>query len=322
MPKRRRIMKNLLLLLAFLVIVQGCGEKSDIIFNRTNLYPEGIAYDADRNEFLVTSLTTGDIGRVGLNGKYKLFISDNKLISAMGIHVDKKRDRLIVCNSDPGVSKKSAKKTQMKKASLGIYSLKTGDLIKHVDLADANSGNHFANDFTIDPEGNLFVTDSFSPVIYKVDINYRVSIFLSSPKFKGKGFNLNGIVYHPNRYLLVTKYNQGKLFKIPVDKPESFAEVQLPGTLLGADGLVLTSPKELVVVQNMGQNRVTILEGSGDWKKAAIKKQYLKGFAYPTTGTIASEKIFVLNAKLNRLFSGKNEKVDSYEIINISDKKE
>ena len=314
-------MKIFLMLFALLIIVQGCEKKSGIVFNRPNLYPEGITYDTGRNEFIVTSITTGDIGRVDINGKYKLFISDNKLISAIGIHVDEKRNRLIVCNSDPGKSKKSTKKTQMKKASLGIYSLKTGDLIKHVDLADEKPGNHFANDFTIDPKGNLFVTDSFSPVIYKVDINYKVNIFLSSRKFKGKGFNLNGIVYHPNGYLLVAKSNQGKLFKIPVDKPESFTEVKLPKTILGADGLVLINPKELAVVQNKGEGLVTVLEGIDNWKKGKIKKQYLKGFAFPTTATIASGKIFVLNAKLNRLFSGKNEKVNSYEIINISDKK-
>jgi hypothetical protein len=50
-----------------------------------------------------------------------------------------------------------------------------------------------SNDLTFDTAGNIYITDSFSPVIYKVDTDYKVSILIQDPAFAGEGFNLNRI---------------------------------------------------------------------------------------------------------------------------------
>ena len=117
----------------------------------------------------------GTVGIVKADGTYKAFAKDPLLISTVGMSADPDRNRLLVCVSDPGVSEKTSPKTQKKLARLVSFDLKTGKRQKSVDLdklAPAG-GEHFCNDLAIDGDGNAYVTDSFSPIIYRVDRRSR-----------------------------------------------------------------------------------------------------------------------------------------------------
>ncbi len=279
----------------------------EITFNKNRLFPEGVDYSYKSNLFYVSSLAEGKIGRVDMKGQYEVFIDDPKLVSAIGLRVDDKRNRLLVCNSDPGVSFKTRKKTQRKLAGLGIYDLSTGKLIRYVNLGRLKKGYHFANDIALDDNGNAYVTDSFSPIIYKVDVAGNASIFLRNRKFKGSGFNLNGIVYHPNGYLIVAKMNSGELYKVPVNNPKSFKKIKSPVKFSGADGLLWADKDQLVVITNQ-LNTIFLVSTTDDWKSTKVlKNDSRKIWEFPTTGTRVGKNIYVLNAMLNRLF-GKSEK--------------
>jgi len=282
------------------------------------LFPEGIAYDQSKDEFLITSLTKGRISRVTRKGKVTKFIEDKDLISAIGIELDSKNGRIIVCSSDPGVSEKTSKATQKKIAGMGVYDAKTGKKIKFMDLGKLNDGPNFANDIAVDVEGNIYITNSFSPVIYKVDKSYNASIFLQSDAFKGEGFALNGIDYHPEGFLLVAKSDTGKLFKVPVANPASFIEVDQSENLKGADGIVLIDQNQLAVISN-AQKIIYILTTDDQWKSAELKNALTSpSLEFPTTGTLVKGEFYLLNAKLNQLFGG-NKKVKKFEIYSIKD---
>ena len=91
------------------------------------------------------------------------------MVSAVGLRIDSQRDRVLVCNSDPGVSLHTDKTTQGKLAGLAVFQLSTGKLIKYLDLGGLSSGgNHFCNDIAVDDDGTAYATDSFSPIIYKI----------------------------------------------------------------------------------------------------------------------------------------------------------
>src|SRR5688572_28549228 len=98
-------------------------------------------------------------------------------------------------------------------AGVGIYDLKTGKPLSYVDLGPLAEGPHLMNGIALDPSGNAYITDSFSPVIYKVTAEGSASIFLRDERFAGKAINLNGVVVHPDGYLLVIKKSDGALFK-------------------------------------------------------------------------------------------------------------
>lgn len=76
----------------------------------------------------------------------------------------------------------------------------------------------FAEDVTVDAEGNAYVTDVKGSKIWKVGVNEELLSTIRSPLFTSKEwyknlFTLNGIIYHPEGYLLVIHTMSGNLFK-------------------------------------------------------------------------------------------------------------
>lgn len=296
----------------------GCNSSptavtpSAVKFNSVALYPEGVDWDARNQRFLVTSIRKGEIGSVKDDGTYWVFAKDPRLISSVGIKIDVQRDRVLVCNADPGAAEKSSPATTGKLAGLAAFQLSSGKLIKYIDLAKGIDGGHFCNDLTVDKDGDVYVTDSFSPIIYKVDTNYRSSVLINNGAFNGKSFNLNGIVIKDN-YLLVVKMNSGQLFKIPLDNPNAFNEVKLESPIYGADGLSWAPDGALMVIANnnayvgatppTATNKVIKLRSNDNWKTATVVGQSDTGDVFATTGTIRDGQFYVIHAMLQVLFN-------------------
>lgn len=271
-----------------------------IAFVAERQYPEGLAYAPTLDRFLVSSLTRGNVGTVDQHGRYTDLLTDNRLISSVGIRV---RDgKLYVCNGDLGVAANSRPETMFKTAGLLVFNLATRQLLRSVRLDSLlPDTRHFANDVAFDAQGNAYVTDSFAPVIYKVTPGYEASIFSNDPLFSDAlvagtpGFNLNGIVYHPDDFLIVVKANEGKLFKVSVRNPGVVTEIT-GANLPGGDGLVLLE-NSLYVVH--GQNKVSRVRSSDGWATATIIKTDTVGYAQATTNVAVKGRIYTLNGRLN-----------------------
>ena len=265
-----------------------------IRFTSNALYPEGIAYDGGSTSFLVSSISTGTIGKVDLKGTYSSFITDSKLISTLGIQVDSARNRVLVAVGD--LKNTAATATRDNLAAVGIYNLKTGASVAFVNLGQLKTGvKHLANDIAIDAQGNAYITDSFSPIIYKVDMSNNASIFLENDAFKplhvGDMAGLNGIVFHPDGYLIVSKMDTGELFKVPITSPNTFTKitsVALPG-----DGLLLTKDKKLVVMAPT-LNKAHLVSSTNAWANATVEKTYDTGDVWATTMALKGNDIFGL----------------------------
>lgn len=191
-------------------------------------------------------------------------------------------------------------------AAVGVYDLTTGDALLYVDLTSTYAGPHLLNGIALDAAGSAYVTDSFSPVIYKVDADGSARVFATDPRFAGEGISLNGIVVHPDGYLLVVKKSDGVLFKIPLDTPQSITTVQLGRRLEGGDGLLLLpGAARLLVVANQiptaATNAVLALSSRDGWQSAEVEGDALLGDVYPTTATLAGDTVYVLHSKLNQL---------------------
>ena len=316
---------------ALILIISGCDKGKEtttakqeepakemaapdtISFKSMALYPEGVEYDAAGQRFLVTSLRYGTVGEVKDDGTYTEIIKNDNFVSAIGIRIDSDRDRLLVCNSDPGVSVHTTPGTQGKLAGLGIYQLSTGNLIKYIDLASLSSdaGGHFCNDIGLDSEGNAYVSDSFSPIIYKVDANNNATIFLKNERFKGKGFNFNGLVIKDD-YLLIDKANEGILFKVPLNEPEKFTQVSIPETFLGADGMLWDADGSLIVIAH---SKIFKLTSTDNWASAKVESSIDTGPVYTTTGVLRDGDVYALDARLDVLFNPETkEHIETFNI--------
>lgn len=273
-----------------------------ISFTKAALYPEGVEYDAANKRFLVTSLHEGVVSEVKADGSNKVILQDPAMVSAIGIRIDAARDRVLVCNSDPGASIHTKKENQGKLAGLAAFALSTGKLIKYVDLGALAAGGHFCNDIAIDAAGNAYATDSFSPIIYKIDANYTATIFAQNDRFKGEGFNLNGIVVKDD-YLIVAKYNEGVLFKFPLNDPGKFTEVKIEQKLVGADGLLWSTDGSLIAICNLQTNKVFKLTSTDNWASAKVVGSADTGAVFATTGVNINGDIHVLYAMLHVLFN-------------------
>ncbi len=308
--------KRIYIFAAVLSIYTNLGAQN-ITFNADTLYPEGIAYNSANDMFFVSSLRSGKIGTVDKKGNYKVFINSPEMISAIGINLNKKTNTLLVCSSDPGVSIKTGSATQRKFAKLIGYDATSGKQKFIADLGALNpSGFNFANDVTFDEEGNSYVTNSFSPIIYKIDKEGTPSIFVTSEVWKGEGFSLNGIVYHPDGFLIVAQSNTGNLYKVSLNNPTTIKKIETE-PILGVDGMIFNPKKnELIVISNARQE-ISQLKSDDNWYSTKKMNSVKSVDTFPTTGTIVGANYYILNAKLNELFNPTAPKSNSFTIQEV-----
>ena len=300
------------LMLASAMTISACEDHPDspnalfperINFVADRQYPEGIAYSSQLTKFLITSIPQGKIGTVGPNGQYEDILTPPELISGIGMKVA--GNLVFVCNSDRGVSIKSTPESTRQTAELLVFNLTTRQLERRTDL-DAlipAAEPNFANDVTLAPDGTAYVTDSFSPVIYKVAPDGAASVLVKDDaNFASPTFGLNGIAYHPDGYLIVANTGQGKLFKVDLINGNLVSEITGTGTLPG-DGLTLLN-NDLYVVT--GGNRVAQLRSTDNWQTASIIKFDEGVYTGATTSVAVNNQIFTLNSRIGTIGDAKD----------------
>jgi sugar lactone lactonase YvrE len=290
----------------------GGVSAQGITFTAEQAYPEGIAWHPTQKVFFVGSVHTGTVGKVSPQGVYTPFIQDGQLVASVGLALDVKRNLLWVAIGDLGASTRSSPATAYKLAAVAAYDATTGERRAYHDLSHLIEGGHLANDLAVDAAGNIFITDSFSPVIYRVDAQGQASVFAQSDWFKGEGFNLNGIVAHTDGYLLVNKYNSGEIFRISTRNGADIQRVNLPEAVKGADGMLLRGKNRLIVVQNAGNDQVVELVSTDGWRSATLQPARKSVHSFPTTVAQVGKDLYVLNSRLDTLLTKDAPKVSEY----------
>lgn len=294
-------------ILTTLLLFCGCGyamaQTERINFKGDKLYPEGTAYHPAGKFFFVSSVTTGTIGKVDEKGNYTVFHADQGLKSSYGMKVDLKRNKLWVCIGDATQSMYSEPGTYKKLIRLIGLDLSSGSRVNDIDLSSLVPGEHYANDLVLDDAGNIYITDSYAAVIYKVDTLGKPVVFCKNDLFKSIDVGLNGIIFHPDGFLIVAHNTNGALYKVSISNPALVEKVTVPTFFPGADGLLLKDKNTLYLVQNKGTNKIFEVTSKDGWRTASVTSgtKLVDRFDNPTTLTRYNGKVYALNAKLNKL---------------------
>ena len=296
-------MKNIAVLFLLFVFAGAGAQTPRINVKVPDLYPEGVALNAKTNQFFLSSVRTGTIGVVNQAGNYTAFYQDSTLKSSYGMKADAAHNRLWVCTGDANYSRYKSPSTFKKIARLIAIDLTTGKKVQDIDLAKLYEGKHFLNDLTLDDKGNIYLTDSYSPVIYKVDAQGKSSIFAQSDLFKGEDVGLNGIVYDQKGFLLVDNSSDGAIYKVDINDPKKITAVKSKEFFPGADGLLLDEQGSLVLIQNQGVDKVFRLTSNDSWQSAEVKAATATEdrFQHPSTGVMQMGKLYAVNSKLDEL---------------------
>ncbi|WP_370949340.1 SMP-30/gluconolactonase/LRE family protein [Amycolatopsis sp. cg5] len=278
----------------------------DVEVTAPSLYPEGVAWDPTRQSYLVGSVRFGTVAIVQRDKTVRTLVSDPAMVSIFGISVDAARGRLLVTYADLGLGERSGPATVNRQSGLGIFDLRTGQRISLVDLA-GGAGEHAANDVAVDARGNAYVTDTVGDALLRVDPRGRITARVTHPDFAAPGFGVNGIVWHPDGFVLTVVYSTGRVFKVDMDSGR-VDEVKLDQPLLGGDGLVLRRDGSLVSVTNSlgaaGVNGVRVLTSGDHWRTARQSPVTPWTGGAPTTAAAGPFGTAVLTGHLEALTTG------------------
>jgi DNA-binding beta-propeller fold protein YncE len=248
--------------------------------------PEGVAFDRQSKAFFVSITAGGAIYHGTLESDtVSTFIAGAAGRAALGLKVQ--GGKLYVAGGPTG--------------SITVYDLATRQAVAEFQTGSGG----FLNDLVVTGGGDVFVTDSFRPILWHVTAEQVRAGFgtpqaldVSAIPFEAGQFNLNGIVSKGTHRLVVVDSNSGTLFRIDLgaDRSGIRAIDEIEGaTVPGGDGLLLDRGRLVVVQGNPAQ--LSFLKLRGGARRATLEdtrtSDILRG---PSTVARAKGLYLVVNA--------------------------
>lgn len=184
--------------------------------------PESVLFDESNKVLYVANIDgqpgekdgRGSVGKVGLDGKIV------KVDWVSGLHAPKGmalyQNNLYVADLE----------------DLAVIDIKTGMIIKRIPV----EGAKFLNDVTVDKKGVVFVSDSRTRKVHRVE-NGTVSTILDSMSLKGP----NGLLAHGDNFYVL---DAGTMYKMENDKRLTLITEGMEG---GTDGIEHVQGNEFIV---------------------------------------------------------------------------
>ncbi|OAY76300.1 hypothetical protein ACMD2_11695 [Ananas comosus] len=249
-------------------------------------------WDAPARRFLVSTFFGSGVAEIAVDGaaapEEREVVAEPDVAgnASVGIAVDRARRRLLVVFADVLGHRHGA---------VAAYDLESWARLFLTRLSGPGDGDAFADDVAVDEEGTAYVTDAKANKIWKVGVDGELLSIIRNEAFvQRKGWyhnlvGLNGIVYHPNGYLLVIHTSGGHLFKVN-PKTEEVSLVKVEGSLQRGDGLELISPTKLAIAGTPSR----VAESSDDWETAKVTGRYIGPMhRIATSATVKDGKVYL-----------------------------
>ncbi|XP_068660228.1 uncharacterized protein [Aristolochia californica] len=269
---------------------------------------ETTKWDQQNRRFIV-SLMEGGLGEIPVPKEHvagtileeKTLVVDPDIGSgncSLGFVIDRPRNRLVVVVADL---------MRGTFGGLASYDMATWHRLFLTRLAGPGNEKSLADDVAVDADGNAYVTDAKASKIWKVGPNGNLIKVIKSHLFRPNKewyynfVGLNGIVYHPDGFLLTVHTFGGVLFKISNlgSKEEAVQKVELLNgfSLVLGDGIELLSSTQLIV---SGTPSGRLVESNDGWATARVVGRYMGPMhRVATSATVKDGK-----AHLSHLFGG------------------
>ena len=260
-----------------------------------DLIPEGLAWDASRNVFYLGSLAQRKIVKISPDNQAGEFApsAHETILPVLGIRLDP---------GDNSVWANSADETTGRSELLHLSG--EGALLGRFALTDA--GKHELNDLAIRKNGEIFITDSASNLVFR----FEPSTHTFAPvHLHRETFAPNGITLGEDDNAL---YIADDLGIIRLDLATATSQDVAPAprsTMAGADGLYWYKGSLIAIQNDIGTPRVAAFRLAKDGLRATQANilEYRSPFTIlPTTGAIRdSDFYFISNSGLDNLNDGK-----------------
>ncbi len=210
-------------------------------------YPEGLARDSRTGRLFVAGVRSHKVAVVA-PGKPASTFASTQTWGALAVAVDGPRGRLWVTSGAlPQVGEVAAADTG--RAAIECFNLKTGASRARYELPRVAEG-HVPGDVCVAPNGDVYVTDSAHPAIYRVrsaaPSGSAPEEWLADPalhSLQGQAFSADG------RTLYVADYSHGIAAIDVAAKRVRWLEAPAGACVLGIDGMARAG-NDLVAVQN------------------------------------------------------------------------
>jgi len=267
----------------------------------SSFWPEGVDYDSASGRFYVASVRHRTVAEWAPGGRVReLWPRDRPGLGAMlGVRVDPVRHVLWATTSGlPQMAGYAAADSAI--AALLEIDPQNGTILHRWDLPASPQG-HTLGDLAVGPRGDVFLTDSNEPVLYRLRKGGTALERVTSPLFH----SLQGLAPHPDgRTLYLADYSHG-LLRVDLASGAVTRVADQPGsTSLGCDGIVWYRGAVIAVQNGVSPPRVVRFELDSSGARIArvtVLDRNLPVADEPTIGTmVGSSFVYVANSQWDK----------------------
>lgn len=279
--------------------------KQELTVDRLGMIPEGLAYDAKRRRWLISSVRNGEILAVSADGEVNT-LADLPW-GVFGMAVDAKRGVLWATTAAVAQTEEFREEDKGKAALLKI-DLASGEILETFP-APEGAPHHFG-DVAVAADGEVYVSDA-RPVIL------RVAGKTLEPFARGPFSSMQGIAPARN-VLYVADYAKGIMVVDRRTGDVHALRVPPNASVLGIDGLYLAGESTLIGTQN-GTNpnriiRIRLAPGGLAVSSVETLLANGSGMGDPTLGAVVGKRFFFNGNAQWDLFGGDGKIADPLKL--------
>lgn len=281
------------------------------VLEEKELHPESVLFLEKQKLWLAGSVRKRKIVSFDIHsGKCIDWYKDENMLAVMSLKMAPDAKTIWVCTSAMPEMEGFDANIENRSEVLQI-DIVTRKILQRIPLL----GKHVLGDLLVTPKGDVFITDSVQPLVYKLEKGNMIT-WLDLSK---QAFNLQGIAYNAkDKSIFIADYLKG-ILKVNLSNPldNKWLTVADGITLKGIDGLYCYK-NSLIAIQN-GVNPIRIvrfeLDNTSNITNAIVLDHNRLEFKEPTLGYVVNNDFyFIANAPWQAYDSKGN--LDSSKVSN------